>query len=717
MLPKQFLSVLFMFSTLGAMAAELGSYECTSTDATHANCRISLKGIVSANEVLYLWNIHDIDRLEYKGQILGQTGYVFQSKYYARFLPRTYSLQNLRGEVDPVINLQTESVFGEGAGIFPDSNIKLVSAEKSWPLVARDLWYTWILIFAATIGLISGIWFATSTSPSDGWMWRRTELCVFYFSSCFSIAFHSEIFKLFVPNTFSVDQYLHAQRFTWTLLLWSLSQLLCESVFSDPSAVERIRSRSTKLDEYLTYAAGAFLILSIVVGFFEPSYALTAQLCGLFLITTMRIAQMRFSRVIRRSHLGAVFFYLSLLVFSITIVSLAAIFPHWIGGKNSPLPILALASILFCARRHYQLRELEEECKAFTIHCNKLLLEIGNSRSKVDALTLAFQEFWDGARVSLLAVKGESGMLLSSSGPMALNVKQELDIRKIGPLVRRMCREKHAIYAPLSEELGKELSSEGLRYSSLALPIIEEGQVRYALLFMAHEGERISPPDAFAMQWAAESINFEFSATARQLLSEINLSANNREIAKHNGLILESRDQWERLVEPDKNETRTFVAIKEPEIHPKIVETISRSPLLRELVEDFETEYQRVINSTKNYFEILVYRQDAGTCYVAPKTFVNSDFTSAGPEAIAVQFAVTLQKNLLQLTGSDRFKVLHLSAAVVGVCTQRITSRQLRQFLAQMENANPKKVFTSDINLRKLLEENQFSSLKSKRAA
>lgn len=695
-------------------------FDCHSTGKRQAQCKIFLKGEVAAKDMLYLTNVYDVDRLEFHNTRLGQTGYRYQGRFYARFLPRTYSLQNIIGEKNPVLTLNTESFFADGSGLFDNSIVKVVSSDKEWALQAKTLWLRFVLAILCFTGILFAGWLCITPNLVDGWLWRATELRVFYVTAVVAIFYNSEWPKLLVPSVLSPEQYLNSQAFIWTLVIWSLSQLLCESIFSDPSALERIRSRSTWLDKILTYAAGFFLVSAIILSPLAHSYGMAVQLIGLGAIAFARVWQTRFSRILRRAHLASIYLYVSLLGFTASLLLCSIIEPRWIYAPSSPLTAIGVLTLWSIARRHYFLRSVKAECRDFLRYCRNKLLETTSGRDRAFVLTQSVQEHWDGARVSLVSIRGETALLLASSGPLALT-NPALDSRRAGPLVRRVCREKHILYAPVSEELGRDLANQGLRYSTVAIPIHEVGEVRAVMLFMAHENERIPPRDALAIQWMGESMGLEIACAAQQMMAEKNTDQLAERLRLRDGLALEELDAWGRAVENTDAQSarRVVVCVNEPHAGDEaLAESICAVPALFRCHNAFISELNKLWHNTRTQFEFLRHEQAGQVLYVAPKKFTRPEFANLEPERVAIALAYQLSRQAIQLCSEERYRILHLEAPQIGVWAGPVGSFALQEFCRRIceKNASPS-VDTTDDKLRFLLEECPSLQVKIKRAA
>src|SRR5262249_52346545 len=85
-------------------------FECTRNESK-AVCFIDFKGTVSKDQFLYISQVSDADRAYFGMHEIGRTGYFFDSPFYAHYVPRTYSLRELEGVVDPMIEIQAQGLF------------------------------------------------------------------------------------------------------------------------------------------------------------------------------------------------------------------------------------------------------------------------------------------------------------------------------------------------------------------------------------------------------------------------------------------------------------------------------------------------------------------------------------------------------------------------------------------------------------------------------
>ncbi len=663
---------LFLFLAASANAATLKSRSCEKTGETTATCRIELDGIVAEGDTLFLSHVNDADQL-YSGEIkLGSTGYIAGRKYYARFLPRTYSLDPIRGAVSPVLTLETESLLGPGAGIPSIAKVKLISSGYPLykifaPVALRVLQLAFVL--AVAFYLLSWL----SARATDGWSYPRRELTWFYIGLSITLFLMTELPRAFVPSLISGEFFFFTQSVASAVVLWSLGILLLDSKFTNRSSIEkRIQHRPPPFVRESVH--GAFLVALLLLanksgGGFKSSQSLAMFVQAIALIlaapgvikgTEWRSAWKRSSRVSLCFH-----FSLSLLTIALVIFSFRYFF---FQRSNSPLmEIAAYLSLALAAWRVDRFKRATQMSRDFTEYCRERLSRLETGEERIQALSELIQEESNAARVSLISVQNGEGLVLASSGPDAIPAERRKEPRKLGPFLRRVCKEKHILYAPVAEELGRALIEQGLKHSSLAIPVTQGSEVKVVLCVMANEDERIPPFEAAVMELSANSLSLEILSAVSQTLSE-EKADQLRSITKiASGLALEHMDNWGRLITP-KGKERRIVVSADCVASTAISEQASRSPSLERLHTAFKTELYATWFALRQGFEFLSKDVRGDDFWaVSPKEFQNPSLNAIGAEKVALLLAHLLEKHARILSLRDEYRALGLVGSRVAV--------------------------------------------------
>lgn len=665
-----FASVLLLF-TATADAATLKAFSCEKNgDGTAATCKIELDGEVGEADSLFLSHVNDVDHLSYGDIKLGSTGHIAGRRFYARFLPRTYSLEAIRGAVSPVLTLEAESLLGPGAGIPPVAKVKIISSgyplyKVFAPVALRVLQVAFVIAIA--FYLLTWL----SARATDGWSYPRRELAWFYMGLSANLFMLTELPRAFVPSLISGERFFFLQSVASSMVAWSLGILLLESRFTDRSAIEKQLVRSPDIFARKSIH-GAFLLALLMLaeragGGFKSSQSLALLVQSLALLTAVPsvLRSTEWRRAWKRSSRVSLSFHVTLCLLAVSLMLFSVRYHFWQISNAPVLEGFAYLSLLFAAWRLDRFKRAAQLSREFTEYCRARLSALATGDERIRALTDLIQEESNAARVSLISVQNGEGLVIASSGPDAIPAERRREPRRLGPFLKRVCKQKHILYAPVAEELGKALIEQGLKHSSLAIPVTQGTEVKAVLCVMANEDERIPPFEAAVMELSASTLSLEILSAVSQTLAE-EKADQLRSITKiASGLALEHMDDWGRLVTP-KGKERRFVVSADCIASTAIGEQASRSPALERLHQAFKSELYAVWFSLRQGFEFLSKDVRGDDFWaVSPREFQNPSLRALGPEKTALLLAHLLEKHARGLALRDEYRALGLVGARV----------------------------------------------------
>lgn len=662
----------FILCLSAAEAAQVKNHHCERA-GTKAVCRIELEGEVSSEDRLFISRVHDRDRLVYRGREIGSTGSLLGREFQAGFLPRVYHLAPIEGEMSPTLLLEADAGLTNNAGIPASARIKIV--DSKYPLRkilghAVFQFFTFGLLILLSVYLIAWL----RQRISDGWIYPKEELRWFVGGlSCYLILRH-EVSELFVPLFWSAQGHLLAQRLALSITLWNLTVLILQGRFSDRSCVERSRPRSPT--KTLSRMADLALFVSLLclaclprMSEFMATCLLAIPLVPLAIAFSRAVQELEWRRVFKRSSAAPLFFHLGLMTLPTGVCAAAGLALYRGHGNQNPVEYAAWAVLLLAGLRLNSFMKTKEKSRLLSWDCRELLMEHAHGSARLQALCDFVADEWGAARITVISVEDETGLVLASAGPEAIPEAMRTEPRRLGPFLRRVCKQSHILYAPVAEELGQDLQNEGLKHSSLAIPLYQEKQVRAVLCMMADEGERIPPNDAAQLEILVETLSLEIlSAVAQQVAESKNQHLMN--IARRaDALAVEHLDHWGHFHHTKEIETRVVLG-GDCVPAPLFFEQLKKSPLLGKIWQTYRTECRTLWTAIAMSFEFIPKDNRDDFWVISPREFRNPLFRELGAERVAVLLATALERHSRALAARECFSVL-------GYCGVRLVTSKV----------------------------------------
>ena len=356
----------------------------------------------------------------------------------------------------------------------------------------------------------------------------------------------------------------------------------------------------------------------------------------------------------KRSSTAPLLFHHALLLLAAAMV-LAPLVAHAGGSLTAFATTFAwttLAAVIYRDRAHgrrlHLARDLVEECR-------QELSRHAVAQRRLQAFCAFIEDEWSAARVSLISVNGEMGIVVASEGPDALRTPERAQPRRIGPFLRRVCREGHILYAPVAEELGHEFQEQGLKHSSLAVPFRQEEKIRAVLCVMAEEGERIPPGDALTLEFFAAELSLEVLSASAQYVAEERSERLLSLARQTDSIAVEHMDGWGYLHLPSDGESRLLLAAHLP-LPPSL--TRAPSPLLQLAYAHHAREVYALWRALATAYEFVPREQKSILWMVSPRDFQNPFLRELGPERAALLLAQALSKAAKQIAEKEAFLLL-----------------------------------------------------------
>jgi hypothetical protein len=671
--------LILLFLPFPALASTVANINCQETDRQDTTCQIQLAGEVQVGERLFLTNVLESDVLYWNKIRLGATGMIFDQPISAGVLPRLYSLQPLLGQQSPALTMKIHAIFADKASIPKQARVRVVDGRYPLFKVFASLVFpilSFLLLFAGCVYFSSRL----EQQTIDGWMYPREELRWFSGSLLVYLLLDHNITKIFVPVSWTLDVHVFVQRLALFTCIWSLAGLLTNGRFSDRSCVERGLSRpeSKPLARVLS---GTFLLSLYFLA------ASSRMPSGLFFMTltflsavvlycgSVSAAGTEWKRILKRSGLSPLLFHFSLHLFSCSVFAMA------LGstlGLFDGSRLFYVSAWLVVATNFWRLQKfhsVQTRSRSLGQECRKILQAHSSASRRLHALCGFIEQEWGAARVSVISVEGSQGLVLASAGPDAIQVENRHQPRKLGPFLRRVCKEGHILYAPVAEELGKDLQEKGWRHSSVAIPFLQERKVRAVLCIMADEGARIDPVDATLMELLCDALGLEIlSGVAQHVAEEKNerllLIARNA-----GGLAVEHMDGWGHL-HFSKNEEARFIVGAQADPDPAYRDSLQRSPTFSKLLASYELELRSIWTALAESFEFLPKEMNGDFWVLSPREFRQPFLQSLGAERAALALGQAMERSAKQLLTKPCFLALGINMVkiVVGHSQLRFVS-------------------------------------------
>lgn len=671
--------LLFLFTLAPqALASTVASVNCVNETSSASLCRIQLEGAVLPGERLYLTGVRDSDQAYWENIRLGGTGVLFDKPFYASFFPRLYSLQPLEGKNSPMIEIRALSVFSRDAGIPVGAKVRVVDGRYPLTKVIAPLYWpvaTFLVMLFSWIYVVT--WLRRPTI--DGWIYPARDLRVFFGSLTAFLLLRHEVGRLFVPLLWPVELHLMAQNVSLATAAWAQASLILQGRFSDRSCVERGFTRAES--PWLSRAVSGVYLVTLGALALWPQGAANLHFflfCQSLLLAYIAVTAIRgteWRRILKRSGTSPLLFHFALLFFPFALLAFSA--GRQFAGLDGQRFFLAAGTIVILAGawRLHRFEQVRRRSQLLAAECREILREFAHGDRRLHALCEFIEGEWGAARVSVISVEDSQGLVLASAGPDAISAENRAEPRKLGPFLRRVCKEGHILYAPVAEELGKDLQEKGLKHSSLALPLRQEGKVRVVLCVMADEGERIHPVDAILMELVAESLSLEILSAVGQHIAEEKTERLMAISRNSGGLAVEHMDGWGHL-HFSKSEDSRYLVGAEASAPDRFARQLEHSPTLAKLHQAYELELRSIWTALAEACEFLPKDVNADFWVLSPREFRQPFLQNLGAERAALLLAHTLERAARALAVKPGYLPLGLAAPkiMVGATKLRFVS-------------------------------------------
>lgn len=662
------LPFLFLFFIPHAHALETREIICNQTSAYETDCDIHLFGRVESGDVIYISSVNDSDFLYHENNILGSTGHYAGREFYARFLPRAYSLDPVAGKESIVLRLKAKSFFNQDSGLPRKPVIKIINQHHFLARIYSRVFFQAILFLTVILSFLYLFSWAQEKTL-DGWNYPNQELRWFFGSLSFFILLEMDLAKIIVPSLIKKESFELMQSLSLSVCLWALGILLLQGIFRVRSSLEKgIFKKVPKY--YLRAVEVSFLlslaVLSLPIDFdLRKKIMLAAQSLSIAAVAWRAMHSTDWRRVVKRSVLISLCFQFSLYALAsvYVLVALAKISFNFEGHQ------FLVAACYICLSlgmwRQHKTQNAFEESMEFADICREKLSHFSSGEQQLQAFCDLIQEDTSAARVSLIAVQNEHGLLIASAGPDAIKASFRSEPRRLGPFLRRVCKEGHMLYAPVAEELGKDLQEQGLKHSSLALPLFQNDKILAVLCVMADEDESIAPFEANVLESLTQILRLEILTA---VLNYLTWHQKNQLFAIANassGIAVEYLDIWGRLQIPSHAEKRMMIHASITNQHPEM-EWIRNTPTLEKLRQMYLKELHAIWFSLREAFEFLAKdsRRDDFWC-ISPKQFNNPVLQELGAEKACIYLSIFMEKNARTLAMREDYRALGISGASI----------------------------------------------------
>ncbi len=293
-----------------------------------------------------------------------------------------------------------------------------------------------------------------------------------------------------------------------------------------------------------------------------------------------------------------------------------------------------------------------ERSQILASECRLILMQHAHGSARLQAFCEFVEDEWGAARISVISVEDQAGLVLASAGPDAITPEQREDSRRLGPFLRRVCKTGHMLYAPVAEELGKDLQSQGLKHSSLAIPLSQENKVRAVVCMMADEGERIPPNDAGQLDLLVETLSLEILSAVAQHVAE-NKNQHLLAIARRaDALAVEHLDHWGHFHQSKEAETRVVLGGDSVPAGP-FFDQLKTSPLFAKLWHSYRSELRSVWTALATSYEFIPKDNRDDFWVISPREFRNPLLQELGPEKVAILVATALRKQARAISSKE----------------------------------------------------------------
>ncbi len=649
------LGFLCLFTMLPLTAVHAGyveSMQCEPRMPSGNECRIRIGGKINSGEKLFLPYAQDSDQLKFENWILGETGYLLRYPYSASQFPRVYSLQPLAGKENIDLLLTTNSYFPSSGR--PPSKVRVIDETFSLRKVYAPILLK-TLLFAALIYFSLYLLRRLSRQTIDGWIYPLDELRFCFGSLVLYFLLRSEWTHAGVPSIWTANLHYFSLNLSMAVAVWAAGSLIFHARFFNRSCTDRFISHP------LPYSLLQILDASLLISLFlllppisvSPEIAVAPVKIAAFMLTILATKKLEWRRILKRSAKSPLFFHLCLITFLVgSFVSSAVglIAPNLSEGIFYSASVLFFLSNLWRTNRYEQAKvrakELAHECKV-------VLSERSTGIARLFGICEFLEDEFGAARVSVLSIHQGKGLLLASAGPDAIPLTQQTQARKLGPFLKRVCREGHMLYAPVAEEMEKDLLQQGMKHSSLAFPFQQNARVEAVLCMMADEGERIPAIEVAVLEFFLKEMELEILSCISQQVAEEKCERLLALARESNALAVDHLDTWGYLNYQDEEEKRFLLGMKI--VKP---DHVLRSPVMDRAFKDFHKELAIYWQSIATTFEFVPKETKQDFWVLSPTQFQTPYLQMLGAEKSTMLLAIFLERAVQTIIAKPCFTML-----------------------------------------------------------
>jgi hypothetical protein len=667
-------------ASASAATVETSGISCRrSEDATE--CEIPLKGAVGAGDVLYLTEVADTDVLLHEGHELGRTGFLMGTPFYARFLPRVYSLAALEGREAPVLLLRCKGVIGDVEGLIPNvSKVEVISQERGRTIAMTSLLLGILLLLGLGAGATWAQGMLRGKDYRAAWLGSVPGAVHFITTLLFTLSM-LKVLRALVPSVVSGGQLYLWHADVNIIRVWALSSVLyycgrprLPESGQRTAAVTWDRWQDTLGLLVLVVALALMHTLFNAQHFVPGQYAAYVRAYGggyvavtlwLGAVAAWRLADGTPRRLLRNSlPTDRLFFLVALASSAVTIRDLVVFLAHGFGEFYSHFA--ACLVLVAAGLRSRELRGCEQRSAEFAARCRDLLRDSASSVGQLRELCGILQKEWDLARVSVVSIIDDQVLALASAGPAALAVE---DVpRPIGSTLRELRDTQRMIYAR-NGDAASFTGPEGQRLSHafVILPIVRNGRVIAAITAMARPERELDTRMVLILRLAIHSLALEVISALNQAVVDQKVAQLQALAACTSGIVFENTDAWGRLIDTSER-TRRVIVTADGLKTTRVAESAGESPLVWNLFTEYKRELYATWVAFRSAFE-FVSKDVRGDDFwaLSPREFKSPFLAGLGPERAGILLAHFIEKHARAISASPRYRTLGLAGAHVAV--------------------------------------------------
>lgn len=645
------LAIGFIYSISGS-AATVQSHSCDN-QGDKLKCEIQLSGTIEPGERLLVNGAGFNDQLFLNLESAHEETYLFRQWPNKIQAPRIYHLTKWQGSESVRLHWISQDPFFHERGL-KERKLAFSVISEAYPLrrVIRAPFITFILGSILMIALCLGVVFHRS-GAFCGWFYPKDETRWWGFGSLIYLFLSSPFVSSFAPSLWSVETHTFLQKITLAIVHWSVCRILFLARIEDSSQVEigkKIRVPPSVLSGLDLALLTCLIVLSFNLIPLQKWYLALSPIYPFLLLSVLHsLHTVEWKKVSLRSGFYSCFVHGCLLALGIGFL-LSPL--QKIVFENSSMDFFLAIPLAAASLATLHKRKWKKYLQTLLLEIRTQLRDTSDPLKRMEALMEFIASEWGVARTSIIVIEGSQGLMLACSGPDSIVLNESNRSRNLGPFLRRVVRGKRSLYAPLAEELGKDLQKYGLKHSSLAIPFLEGSNVFSVICIMAEEGERISPYQAIVIEGLLQELRLEVVSAIKQKIAE-DRSARLWKIAKHsNSMLVEQLDRWGNLPDQPLTSDRMVVGLK--------LDLLALSPLpyLDSVSSSLNGEIRSLWTYLAEEFEFLVKEQEGTLLFISPKNFRDPFLNSCDPFYLAGSLLQMLERQSRVLIHKDAYSIL-----------------------------------------------------------